>query len=366
MTLVSTAVRVPVILLAIAGVAGQLAYLDARWWQALDLTATAAQTVAGPQVLILVSRAVVALLCAVLAVQLVLSERQYQKASQALGVAFGAWSYLQAYGGVVLLFRPPVPGLAREAFEAHFLVVEVLALMGLVRFSALFPRELNQEELQPLPTLPPPLLPLHHLAVWMRQRWAPAVAGASFLALSWGIVLFSGGALSDAGLSPITNVFRFVGTGLVVMNLRRAWTASTEGDRDGMTWLFVALAWLLGSLSLLIGGNVLVAVTGWPEPTAPWRVVLLDVGQVGFFASLALSVLHRHAWDPGQIIQRIVSVSALLCAALFLGAGLEALLGGGIVPGVALRRGFGTALSFAIIMSMWSTLERRIRKVLPV
>lgn len=315
---------------------------------------------------LLAAHAAVAVTCALLSVLMVLHEGRYPRAARALGTAFGAWSYLQAYPGLTLLFRPPAPGMEREIFEAHFLVVEVIGLVGLARFSALFPRMLTREELAPLDSLPAALQPFHHAAVAMRTKWAPTAAGVLVIAGLWSWTFLSGGHLSDAGLSPVMHVVRFLAVGLVVMNLSRAWTSATEGDRDGLTWLFVALACLLGTLALLIGGNVLVAVTGWPEPSVAWRQILFNTGLLGFFAALAMSVLHRHAVDPAALIHRISTTAAVVTAGLFLAAGLEALLGTGMGTGVSVRRGVGTAFSFAVILSTWRSLARMIDRVLPV
>lgn len=364
-TLVPTALRVAVILIAIAAAAGHVAYIDSLWWHT-GLTSTVAQVVPGPTLVLHVVRAVVAALCSVLAVILVLSERQYQMASRALAMAFAAWAYVLAYPGITLLFRPPVPGWEREFFEAHFRILEMVGLVGVIRFSSIFPRELHGEELDPLPTLPSVLLPFHHAAVFMRRPWAPPIAAALALGAAWTLVLASGGRMSDAALHPFINVVRFLAVGLVVMNLRRAWAVATEGDRDGMTWLFVALAYLVASLALLIGGNVLVAVTGWPEPGVAWRPFLLEIGSVGFFVSLALSVMGRHSSDPNRLVRRIAAVSVVATAGLFLAAGLEALFGGGLVSGMRLRGGIGTAVAFAVILSTWRQLERLIGRVLPV
>jgi hypothetical protein len=99
-----------------------------------------------------------------------------------------------------MLFRPVAPGLGQEAFEAHFLAVEVLGLVGMVRFTSIFPRPLGADELEPLETLPRILLPIYRAAVLMRARGAPMIAGVLVLASLWGWTLASGRALSDAGL----------------------------------------------------------------------------------------------------------------------------------------------------------------------
>lgn len=353
-------------MLAVAGAAGHLAYLDALWWHSLGLTATVTRNVSPATITLLAAQALVAVTCSILSIMMVLHEGRYPRSARALGVAFGAWSYLQAYAGVTLLFRPPAPGMERELFEAHFLVVEILGLVGLARFSALFPRTLTVEELAPIETLPTVLRPFHHTAVGMRNPWAPPVAGALVATTLWSWTYLSGGNLSDAGLSPAMHGVRFLAVGLVVMNLSRAWTSATEGDRDGLTWLFVALATLLGSLAILIGGNVLVAVTGWPEPNVAWRQILFNLGLLGFFTSLAMSVLHRHAVDPAMLIRRISTTAAVLTAGLLMAAALEALLGTGMGTGVSVRQGVGTAFSFAVILSTWRNLAGVIERVLPV
>lgn len=360
-----TTVRVSVILLALAGMAGHLAYLDALWWHALGLTAPVARNVARSTLIPLAAQAVVSLVCSLLSILLVLTERHRQASARALALAFGAWSYLMAYAGVTLLFRPG-PGFGRDIFEAHFLIVEVIGLVGLLRFTAIFPRPLGEAETEPLETLPPALLPVHHFSVAMRAPMAPAIGGVAVLATLWGWTVLSGGALSDVGLSPGMNVVRFIAAGLVVMNLRRAWACATEGDRDPLTWLLVGLAALFGSLALLIGGNVLVAVTGFPEPTVAWRPVLLDFGQIGFLGFISLSVLSRGARDPAVFLRNAMTLTLVATLGLFLAAGLEALFGGSLVSGFAFRRGVGTAISFAVVLSTYRTQAAMIARILPV
>jgi len=363
-SLAPTFVRVTVILLALAGAAGHVAYLDALWWHTLGLTATVARNVSPATIMLLTAHAIVSVVCSVLSIALVLHEGVRSKAARSLGAAFGAWSYLMAYSGVTMLFRPD-PGMAREFFEAHFLVVEAIGLIGLLCFTSLFPRPLGEEELQPSETLPRFLLPLHRVTVFMRSPTAAAVVGVATLAALWSVMVLSGGELSDAGLSPITDLVRFCAAGLAVMNVRRGWDAATEGDRDGLTWLFVALSILLGALSLLIGGNVLVAVTGFPEPNVAWRPLLLDLGLIGFLYALAMSVLYRGSVDPLQMARRIASATIILTAGLFLAAGLEGFLAGGILSAYSLRAGVGTGVSFALVLATRGNLVRLIDRLLP-
>lgn len=365
MTVVSTAVRVSVILLAIAGTAGQVAYLDALWWHKLGLVSTMAREVSGATIALLTAHAVVSLTCSVLAVTLVLHERQRDDAGRALGVAFASWSYLMAYSGVTMLFRPIAPGAEREIFEAHFLVVEVLGLAALVRFTGIFPRPLLDEELKPSETLPAALLPFHHAAVFMRGSAAPAGAGLAVILVLWTLTAMTGGELSDTGLSPAMDLVRFLAAGLVVMNLRRSWAAATEGDRDRLTWLLASLCFLIGTLSLLIGGNVLVAVTGFPEPDVAWRPILLDFGTIGFLTGIAMSVLQSGTVDSARLTRRIATFTAAGTAGLFLAAGLEALLSGGGLVAISVRRGAGSAIAFAVILSTYQSLGRLIDRLTP-
>jgi hypothetical protein len=359
-----TAVRVAVILLAIGGATGHVAYLDALWWHVLGLTSTMVRDVSPATLMLLTAHAIVSTVCAVLSVALVLHDGPRAKAARSLGTAFAAWSYLMAYSGVTMLFRPD-PGMSREIFEGHFLFVEVLGLAGLLRFTSLFPRPLGAEELEPSEELPSPLLPFHLAAVFMRRPSAPWTGGAVVLIGLWGWSVASGGNISDAGLSPIMDVVRFCAAGIVVMNLRRAWGSATEGDRDGLTWLMAALAVLFGSLALLIGGNILAAVTGFPEPDLAWRPILLDLGLIGFLVALSMSVLYRGPMDPAHVTRSVAAGATVFTLGLFFAAGLEALFAGRVLAAVSLRPGVGTALAFAMILATHRGLRTLIERVIP-
>lgn len=363
-SLVPTVVRVPVILLAIAGTAGHVAYLDALWWHSLGLTETVARDVSPALIMLLTAHAIVSVVCSILSVALVLNEGPRQDAARALGAAFGAWSYLMAYSGVTLLFRPD-PGVGQDVFEGHFLAVEVLGLVGLLRFTALFPRPLEGGELDASPTLPGILKPVHEMSVLMRRSAAPWTAGLLVLVGLWSWTVFRGGSISDAGLSPVMDVIRFAAVGLAVMNLRGAWGAATEGDRDRLTWLVAALVLLLGSLAILIGGNVLVAVTGFPEPDVAWRPLVLDLGLIGFLIGLAMSVLYHGRVQPFDAVRRITVGSALITSGLFLAAGLEAFFSGGMLASYSLRGGVGTAIAFAMMLSTHRAMIRFLDRQIP-
>ena len=366
MTALSISLRIVVILLAVAGISGHLAYLDALWWHSLGLTATVARNVDRATVLLLAAHAFVSAVCSVLAVLLSLNEGRRADSSLALALAFGSWSYLMAYPGVTLLLSPSAPGLERGIFEAHFLLVEVVGLAALLRFTAIFPRPLTEEELRPWATQPAVLMPFHHIGVFMRRDLAPAAVGAVVLAVLWGGTLASGNDLSDAGLSPAMDLVRLAAAGMVVMHMHRAWRMSTEGDRDALMWILAALVILIGSLAVLIGANMLVAVTGFPEPDVAWRPIILDIGIIGFFTGLAMSVLHREGPDPSRLTRRAATLTIVVTCGLILAAGLEALVTGAIFTSYALRTGVGTAVAFAVVLATYRTSARAIERVLPV
>lgn len=365
MSLVPTAVRVMVILVAIASTAGQVAYLDALYWHKFGMTWMPERAVGSSTAVLLTAHAVVSVVCSLLAVALVLSEQHRQEASRALGVAFAAWSYLMAYSGATLLFRPSAPGLERQLFEAHFLVIETIGLVGLIRFTSIFPRSLPPEELRPSPTLPRVLGPVQRLAVLLLNPTPLIAAAALSIGALWAITLLTGGQVSDAGLSPLMDVIRLLAASLVVANLHRAWKASTEGDRDRLTWLVVALCALLAAVVFVIGGNVLLAVTEAPTPPFSWQALVLDAGLVGFLSGIAMSVLDRGGSDPAKIARLISTAATAAALCLFLAAALETLFTGGALASRSLRPGVGTAVSFAIVLATWRNLERFMRRVLP-
>jgi hypothetical protein len=282
--------RVLVTLLAAVATVSQVAYLDALSWHVLGLAMAMSTPMSMALVAVMTGHAVVSFVAGVLAVVLVLHEGPRQAAARGLGVALGAWSYLTAYSGVTLLLRPDLVAW-RSLFEGHFLVVEVIGLVGLLRFTALFPNPLASARLELPPTLPPAMKPLHAASVWILRPWAPWAAGAGVLLILWTLTSASGIPLGDAGLSPLMDLVRFIAAGLVVVNLRRSWGRADRADAGRMTWLLVALAFLTGSLLLLIGANVWMAVTGWPEPDVAGFSLRAGVGTL--LAFVVIVAMHR-------------------------------------------------------------------------
>lgn len=355
-----TALRVLVTLLAAVAAVAQVGYLDALAWHKLGLTPPVGAQMRPPFLTLMTAHAVVSVVCGVLAVLLVLREGPRERAARGLGLALGAWSYLTAYSGVTLLLRDP--GGDRMLFDAHFLAIEVLGLIGLIRFTALFPSPLLDHALPTPPTLPAPLVPIHHATVWMLRPASTWIAGLIVLVALWALTVMTGQDIGDAGLHPATDAVRFAAAGLVVLNLRRAWGRAGGADVRRLVWLLAALAFLVGTLLVFIGANVLVAVAEWPEPALPWRPLLLDVGLVGFLVGLAAAVLYDGARDPARIVRAIASYSALATVGFFLAAGLEALFSGSVLAGFTLRTGVGTVVAFAIVVSTHRGLIRALER----
>ena len=355
-----TVLRVLVTLLAVVATVAQVSYLDALGWHVLGLTPPMTAQMRPPFLTLMTAHAVVSLVAGSLAVALVLHEGRRQAAARGLGLALGSWSYLTAYSGVTLMLRPD-PGALRSVFEGHFLAVEVIGLVGLLRFTSLFPRSLAEQTIEAPPSLPPALRPFHLASVWMLRPFAPWASGTVTVVILWGITLARGLGVGDAGLSPLMDVVRFTAAGLVVLNLKRSWGRATGEEAGRIAWLLVGLAFVTGALLLLIGGNVLMAVTGWQEPVFPWRPLLLDVGLLGFLVALALGILYSGTLEATLASRRIGAAATVTTLGLFLAAGLEALFTGGLT-GFSLRTGVGTLLAFVIVVSTHRGLMRSLER----
>lgn len=354
-TLAIIAVRVLVTLLAVIASVGQVAYLDALSWHKLGWATPMGAQMSSPFLTLMTTDALVSFVAAGLAIVLVLHEGSRQAAARSLGLALAAWSYLTAYSGVTVLLRPDA-GAARSLFEAHFLLVEMIGLVGLVRFTALFPEPIGTEGLAPPPTMPGWLRPAHTLSVWMLRPSVPWIVGGLLLLGLWALMVARGVAIGDAGLSPLMDLVRLLAATLVVLNLRRSFALGRAAHR--LSWLLVAFVCLLSALLLVIGGNVLMGVTEWPEPPFAWRALLLDVGVLGFLSALAMSVLYRGAANASVGARRIASLATVVTLGLFLAAGLEALFHGGMLAGFSLRTGVGTLFAFVIVVSTYRSLMR--------
>ena len=346
-------------LLGAVAVVGQITYLDAVWWHRLDLTPQImGAQVSGAFLTLLTAHAVVSIVAAALGIGLALNAGPRQAAARALGVSFGAWAYLLAYSGLTLLLRPAVPGPSRTLFEGHFLVVELLGLVGLLRFTALFPEELLTRLRSATPTLPRSLLPVHAASLWMLRPHAPWAVAAVVASGLWLLTMGTGGSPGDAALHPLMDVVRVAAVGFVVLNLRRSWGRTDSEGSARLAWLLVAFATLVGVIFVYIGGNVLVGVTQWPEPGVAWRPLLADLGVLGFLVAVALSILYAGTRDPTPLWRRILASSSVVALGLFLAAALEALFTGAVLGAFSLGTGVGTVIAFVTVVSTQRTLIR--------
>jgi len=360
-----TLMRVLTTLLGAAAALGQITYLDALSWHKLHLTPEMMTArMSGAFLTLLTAHAVVSIVAAGLAIALALHEGPRQAPARSLGLALGAWSYLLAYSGITLLLRPTAPGLSRTLFEGHFLAVELLGLVGLIRFTTLFPEDLLARPISVPPTLPGALYPLHAASVWMLRPSAPWIVALVLAVGLWGVTILRGAPVAEAALSPAMDVFRVAAAGLTVLNLRRSWGRAEGESARRYCWLLVSLASLVGILLLYIGGNVLVGVTEWPEPDVAWRPLLVDIGVLGFLVFLAMSVLYGGVIHPSRLARRIVAAAAVATLGLFLAAGLEAVLGGGLLAGLTFRTGVGTVIAFATVVSTHRALVRSFERLL--
>jgi hypothetical protein len=275
-------------------------------------------------------------------------------AARPLGLAVAVWSYLLGYVGLIALLQPAGGGAAeRLLFQSHFLVVELVGLAALIRFSVLFPRPLEPGDLRSAESLGPGLSTLQRLRCLLLRPAAPwlAAAGGVGAALAVGGVL--GEPPSRAALLGLVDGLRFAALSVVVLNLRRGYLLSTPLERESARWLGVGFALLVASLALLMGGNVLTAVTGWRVAFFNWRPLILDLGLLGFVWGTSMGAVYRGGLRSGSVGRGVVTVSALAVVTLLLGAGLEALLSDALLAGLALPRGVGTGLAALVTVGLW-------------
>ena len=357
MTPPSLVLRIIVPALALAAAAGQLAYLDAVTWHLVTPALSSGADARATVVTAAVAHALLSMAAGVLATLIVFRRPARSPAAGMLALAIGAWSYLLAYPGIVVLLRPD-PGAMRLAFETHFLLVETVGLAALLRFTSLFPEPLT------LPKVPEKG-GAARLARFLRPLRAalvrPSVAWGAALLLPALLVALTSATdtpVGDAGLHPLMDVFRVAAAAAVVLNLRDAWAKAGVEGRARMGWMLAALSALLASVLLVIGGNILLSATTWPDPSFSWRPVLLDLGVMGFVTGLAATELAPVDTNAVRSARRIVLGTSLLMTVLLSATILEVLLSSGIFGPVALPAGLGAAMAAAGIGSVSGPLLR--------
>lgn len=354
--------RTTVPILALAALVGQVTYIDALTVQAIVPGLSAVAEARVTVVTVVVAHAVVSVVSAGLAVALALRPSDRSSGAPELALAIGAWAYLLAYPGVVVLLRPD-PGALRVAFEAHFLLIETLGLVALLRFTSLFPAPytgsdpVEGTDSRAARLLRPFRAALHRPTVaWLAALLVP-------IALV-GLTVSRGAPVADTALHPLMDVFRITVAVAVVLNLRDSWTAARAEDRGALAWLLAALSLLLASVLLVIGGNILLSATAWADPPVAWRPILLDLGVLGFVAGLAASRLGPPGVDPLRVTRRIILGTGLVMATLISATILEVLLSSGIFGPVALPPGLGAAIAAAGIGSVSPSLLRYFARLL--
>ncbi|MEX2472858.1 MAG: hypothetical protein WEA34_11795 [Gemmatimonadota bacterium] len=362
MTAYTLLLRITVPILAVAALVGQVAYIDALTVQAIVPGLSAVAEARFTVITVVVAHAVVSVVSAGLAVALAFRASDRSSGAPELALAIGAWAYLLAYPGVVVFLRPD-PGALRVAFEAHFLVIETLGLVALLRFTSLFPapytgkHPVEGADSRTARFLRPFRAALHRPTVaWMAALLVP-------IALV-GLTVSRGAPVADAALHPLMDVFRIALAVAVVLNLRDSWTAARAEDRGALAWLLAALSLLLSSVLLVIGGNILLSATAWADPPVAWRPILLDLGVLGFVAGLTASRLGPPGVDPLRVTRRIILATGLVMATLISATILEVLLSSGIFGPVALPPGLGAAIAAAGIGSVSPSLLRHFARLL--
>lgn len=293
--------------------------------------------------------ALLTLVSATVALLLVFRGRT-ERGARPLALVLSVWSYLLAYSALVAFLRPTDPtSTARLLFEAHFLVIEVVGLGALIRFASTFPRPLTLADLKSLDQLPAVVRPLQ------AARRALLSSGALWGSMALVVVVALlvnralGQAAQDAALLPLVDVVRFGALALVVTNMRRSYLSATATERGRLHWLAFGFSVLLGSLSVLIGGNVLLTVTGWTVPVINWRPVVLGCGVAGMIGGAARAVMDEGDRSAARLFRGGMIASVLILATLLLASGFEALLSDAVVARLSLPSGLGTLAALALM-----------------
>jgi hypothetical protein len=228
-------------------------------------------------------------------------------------------------------------------FDAHFLLVEALGLAALIRFTALFPRPLHRADLEDPDSFPMGLSQIQLIrgrllgpAIWVLGLCAGALALAANVA--------SGGNIPDTALLPAVDGLRITAVAVAVLNLRRGHQVADQEGRRRLLWVVLGFVLLVGAIGLLLGGNILVIVTGWERASLNWRPFVLDAGVLGLAWGASRGVLEAGDRDPAPLVRRTAIISGGATLGLLLAAGLEALLSGAVGGRLSLPHGIGTAL----------------------
>jgi len=363
MTLVSTlAFRILVLALAAVSTLGQIAYMDVLYWQRLGWVQGMPRGIQSDTLAVVGADAVVSVLAAVVAISLVF-RRESTRGGRPLAVAVAAWAYLLAYGGIFRLLLPAQDSALRTVFEGHFLVVEALGLAGLLAFSAAFPNALTATDLGGTERLPVGLRTLHLFRTWLLRPWAPWVAALVLTGVVLGLARIVGTPVIEAALNPVMDVARFATLVAVVLNFRASWDAGEATDRVRLNWMVLGMTLLIAALALLIGGNVLISVTGW-RPPLNWRPILLNLGLLALLWGSAMAVLYDGRMNPKALVRGTATWAGLATSLLFLSAGLEALFSDTMMARISLPTGVGTLAAVGLFAWIFGATRRLVELII--
>ncbi|GMV05562.1 MAG: hypothetical protein AMXMBFR53_18400 [Gemmatimonadota bacterium] len=363
-TLATLAYRLLTVLLSVLAVIGQVAYLDVLHGDTLGLGALPREGGLHPALLsAVITGAVVSTVAGVVALTLAF-RGPGDRGARPLGLALAGWAYLLAYSGLTVLLSPDVGSPWHASFDVHFLLVEAAALAGLLRFTTLFPSRMAPGDLQDPETLPVGLRSLQRFRQWLlgpRGPWLGAV-GAAFILL--GVNAALGRPAEDAALLLPADLLRLGVLGIVILNMRRAFVLADVAGRRQMFWLVMGFTLLLAAVGVLLGGNVLTAVTGWAIPGFNWRPVVLDLGVIGLIWGAAMGVFYGGAMKPGKLSRRLAVLASAVTLALFLAAGMESLLAGAVASRIALPAGTGTLVSLVAVGLLYARTRRPVESMI--
>jgi hypothetical protein len=363
MPLLSTlASRILVLVLAAVSAVGQVAYLDALYWHRLGWAERLAGNMDTSTLAVVGTDAVVSVLAGVVAISLAF-RRDPGRGARPLAIAMAAWAYLLAYGGVFRLLAPPTESVFRLAFDVHFLAVECLGMAGTLAFSTAFPSALTAEDLGSAERLPVGLRTLFRFRVWLLRPPAPWIAAAVLVAVVLGLARMFGTPIIDAPLSPAMDFARFATLAAAVINLRASWDARDAPGRTRITWMAVGLTVLVGTLVMLVGGNVLISVTEWRSPLN-WRPLLMNLGLLGLLWGCAMAVFYEGRLDPKALVRGIATWTGLATIFLFLSAGLEALFSDAMMARISLPVGLGTLAAICLFAWIFEATRRFVEVVI--
>jgi hypothetical protein len=122
----------------------------------------------------------------------------------------------------------------------------------------------------------------------------------------------------------------------------------------------VGFTLLVGAVGVLLGGNVLSAVTGWELPGWNWRPVVLDLGVLGLLVGMVMAVSYDGPARPGALTRRLTVLLSTVTATLFLAAGMETLS----AARTSLPHGVGALLAVLAGAILYATVRGPLERVL--